>query len=251
MFKKINKVVSILLSISIVAAGVCMISQCLSIYNSGDKPYTRAAVAEAFAEIKVPIIIFASLFVASIILDLIMPFEESKKIMSPYKPFVINAINKKWDIASLNDPMITKEKNKRRLLNIISLVLIGLGFLVFGIYALNPQNYHQSQINQSMIKAMTVFCICIIIPFIFRLICVYINEKSLKTEISIAQKLTKVAQKNNTPIEEKGNTTALNVVKGAVIIASIAIILFGLFSGGTADVLTKAINICTECIGLG
>ena len=30
-----------------------------------------------------------------------------------------------------------------------------------------------------------------------------------------------------------------------------ACLIGGAFAGGWADVLTKAINICTECIGLG
>ncbi|MBQ8580085.1 MAG: thioredoxin [Oscillospiraceae bacterium] len=28
-------------------------------------------------------------------------------------------------------------------------------------------------------------------------------------------------------------------------------IAYGAAAGGTADVLTKAVNICTECVGLG
>ncbi|MBR2311262.1 MAG: thioredoxin [Oscillospiraceae bacterium] len=32
---------------------------------------------------------------------------------------------------------------------------------------------------------------------------------------------------------------------------AVVCILVGYFSGGTEDVLTKAVNICTECVGLG
>lgn len=31
----------------------------------------------------------------------------------------------------------------------------------------------------------------------------------------------------------------------------IAIFAYGFLAGGTADVMTKAVNICTECVGLG
>lgn len=31
----------------------------------------------------------------------------------------------------------------------------------------------------------------------------------------------------------------------------IALFAYGFFAGGTADVMTKAVNICTECVGLG
>ena len=40
----------------------------------------------------------------------------------------------------------------------------------------------------------------------------------------------------------------LRLVLGIVLLS---FLIYGLFSGGTADVLAKAANICSECIGLG
>lgn len=39
--------------------------------------------------------------------------------------------------------------------------------------------------------------------------------------------------------------------RNAIIIAAVIFIVAGLINGGTIAVLAKAINICTECIGLG
>ncbi len=39
--------------------------------------------------------------------------------------------------------------------------------------------------------------------------------------------------------------------KTAALALALALLLFGFFTGGTVDVLTKAVNICTECVGLG
>jgi len=39
--------------------------------------------------------------------------------------------------------------------------------------------------------------------------------------------------------------------RNAIIIAAVIFIVAGLINGGTVAVLAKAINICTECIGLG
>ena len=36
-----------------------------------------------------------------------------------------------------------------------------------------------------------------------------------------------------------------------IIVISICLIVIGIFDGSVSDVLQKAINICTECIGLG
>lgn len=40
-------------------------------------------------------------------------------------------------------------------------------------------------------------------------------------------------------------------VRLALLGVGIAIFAYGFIAGGTADVMTKAVNICTECVGLG
>ncbi|MBQ3229893.1 MAG: hypothetical protein IJB49_02620 [Clostridia bacterium] len=47
------------------------------------------------------------------------------------------------------------------------------------------------------------------------------------------------------------NKKALLAVRLSLLFVALAVRLFGYFSGGFNDVLTKAVNICTECIGLG
>jgi len=40
-------------------------------------------------------------------------------------------------------------------------------------------------------------------------------------------------------------------VRCVLVCAAVVLLVYGYLAGGTADVLTKAINICTECVGLG
>lgn len=47
------------------------------------------------------------------------------------------------------------------------------------------------------------------------------------------------------------NAKVINIVRICVFTVAVAFILYGFLSGGALAVLTKAINICTECIGLG
>lgn len=41
------------------------------------------------------------------------------------------------------------------------------------------------------------------------------------------------------------------IVTAVILVLGIALAVIGLIGGGAADVLAKAVNICTECIGLG
>ncbi len=43
----------------------------------------------------------------------------------------------------------------------------------------------------------------------------------------------------------------INLIRAALIVVALALIVAGILNGGLRDVLYKAINICTECIGLG
>ena len=40
-------------------------------------------------------------------------------------------------------------------------------------------------------------------------------------------------------------------MRGAVAVFGVTFVVLGIFNEGVRDVLIKAINICTECIGLG
>ena len=50
---------------------------------------------------------------------------------------------------------------------------------------------------------------------------------------------------------EPKNKLAINIARGVILGLSMVLIVVGIFDGSVEDVLQKAINICTECIGLG
>ena len=53
------------------------------------------------------------------------------------------------------------------------------------------------------------------------------------------------------PMKGARETRAKAVARAALLVAAAALIALGVRNGGLRDVLIKAINICTECIGLG
>lgn len=55
---------------------------------------------------------------------------------------------------------------------------------------------------------------------------------------------------NETPTVE-ADEKKHRLIRNAILAASVIFIVAGLINGGTIAVLAKAINICTECIGLG
>lgn len=250
MYKRTGKILGILLSASILISGICMIMQCLNIYNSGDKPYSREAVAEAFNLISVPIYICIALIAITFIYNLFIDVPWKEYPDTNNNLYIIKAISRKKDIHKTDLPQLKKTRKTRVILSIILIVLYVIGFVCFLCYAMNPSNFHQSKINASMIKAMIVFCSCISIPFVYSIIYVYLIDRTRKREIDVIRPLLKDIP--STEIKNNYSKSSVYIyIKVAALIISSAILIYGLISGGTADVLTKAINICTECIGLG
>ena len=54
-----------------------------------------------------------------------------------------------------------------------------------------------------------------------------------------------------TPAPEKEKAFPVGGLRIALYAAAVVFIVLGVMNGGLYDVLVKAINICTECIGLG
>ncbi len=46
-------------------------------------------------------------------------------------------------------------------------------------------------------------------------------------------------------------SASIRIVQAILLLISVVLIVLGVMNGGLYDVLVKAINICTECIGLG
>ena len=67
--KWIRLIFGIILSISLIAAGLCLIGACISIYQSGDRPFSRESVALYFSQIAVPVYIALALTIVGFILN--------------------------------------------------------------------------------------------------------------------------------------------------------------------------------------
>lgn len=245
----INRVLliyNILMSASIIIAGICLIWGCLSIYYSGDD-YSRELVAYTFSKINVPIYVCLGLIFGSLIINLIIPSPQIRKPIKHYNKMLLNLTN--THDANANAEYVKNEKTKKYLnsINFLCVFVFGGAFLI---YALNGNNFHQSDINASMIKAMWILLPCIIVPFAFSVFTHYYSISLTKKQIEILKTLP-TKEKATDTAEIKSDGKKILITKIVIATVAVAILIFGAVTGGFADVLTKAVNICTECIGLG
>lgn len=251
--KMIHFIYSILLSAVTVVAAICLIVSCVNIYNSGDDPYSREIVAEYFSRIAIPVYLCLVLVIGGIVLDLAMPVEKKKATAGKQTAMQLQRLHAKIDLTQCDSELsaaVYKEQKKRKLHYTISLVLLVIGVICFLPYGLNGNNFHQSDITDSMIKAVTLLAASLILPFGYAIFASYYGKASMEKELALLKQVKTFRETTDTVVIANKNNQLL-IIRCVILVVGALLLLYGLFTGGVADVLTKAINICTECIGLG
>lgn len=248
--KKLRRIYGIALSCVIILAGICLMVACVGIYLSGDAPFSRQSVADAFSPIAIPVYLCLILVIAGFVLNLISP-QTAAKVTAIKQPAVtLKRLHARADFSSCSSELkagILAQQKRRRNISRICALILGICALVFLVYALDSSHFHSSEINRSMISAMTVLLPCLVVSFATCVFTVRACGRSILREIELLKQCPKAAQVQEQPVK----AASLNACRYALLIAALALAIFGFCTGGTADVLTKAVNICTECIGLG
>lgn len=241
--KRIHQIYGIVLSVAAVIAGICLIAACISINNIGDRPFTPERVATAFSTIAIPVWICVALVIGGFVLDGFFPAEKGKSNVQKQYPALLEKQYRK-------DPSLrnNRERNNRQLHNCITLGLLAVGSAVFLFYGLNGANFDSRDITGSMVKAMYVLLPCMVVPFCYAVFAAYYARISMKRELEML-KQSEAAPAAAVP--EKVHRCPLMAIRWAVLAVGVFLLVFGFCTGGTQDVLTKAVNICTECVGLG
>lgn len=246
------RVFRILLSISIVGAGLSLIYGCLWIYRSG--AYSYESVSTAFSMICIPVYVCLGLVALSIVLELILPYTDKAKAQISYEDRLKLMLSKK-DLSECGDEkllQIKSERKKRKLINALKWVLVALSSLAFLVYALNGSNFDTKEINASVISAMWVMLPCLAVMFVASLVAEILSGKSFQREAKLISDLPSKAKADaSAEIAKCKGDRKLVIIRCVILLIAVGLLIFGFATGGFADVLTKAVNICTECIGLG
>ena len=251
--KRIHQVYGILLSAALVVSGILLMIACVGIYHSGDRPFTPEAVAAAFSGIAVPVYLCLGLIVGGFILEGFFPAEKKKQQPEKQYGAILARLHSKADLENCDAALrkqIKKQQNARKTHKGIALGLLALGSIVFLCYGLNGANFDQQDITGSMAKAMYLFIPCLAVPFAYGVFAAYHKNLSMQKEIALLKQANahKAGASEKQPADRKKLFLS---VRWALLGIAVGIMVFGFLTGGTNDVLTKAINICTECVGLG
>lgn len=264
--KRTHLIYGISLSVVVILAALSLILSCYNIYDGGDGEFSREIVAEQFSRIAVLVYICLAGIVGGVILSICLPVvkesdgKENIKHLKAHPNFYMTRerLAKKVDLATCSPELAKKIKTER----IKRAVSAGICAVVCAIAAIplllrisNPQNYDKYQINESIIPAVAftlIWCVC---ALIFCLALSILVRASQKVEISYLKEAISLGatapKKTDDTSKAKKKKIITWSVRGVILAVAIVFIVVGIFNGGMADVLGKAIRLCTECIGLG
>ena len=254
--KKIHKIYGILLSLSLAAAAICLMVACVGVYRSGEAPlYSREEVAAAFVPIAVPVYLSLVLTVGGAVLHLLLP-AEGERLRAPYRPArVLRGLRRRALLTEEQLRVAKRAQKTRRLHSWITAILVAVGAAVFLVYALvfadfPPPDRIKEELNAAMVRAMWVLLPCVAIPLGYGIFTAYYCRRSMENEIVLLKGADLSAKPAEAKPVDKGGFP-VTAVRYGLLAVGLFLLVYGFATGGIADVLTKAVNICTECIGLG
>lgn len=260
---------NVFVSAMIVITGVLFAYECYLIYKSGSSPFTRESIAEAFSHISVVTYITISLVIAGAGLYIFMP-ENNEKLKGSRSPAVlVSTLSKRVNCDTLPGELaekILKERKLRKLISWARVVILILSTTLPLIYLLNPDNFpaESGKYNAEILHGMLVYLAFLAPLAVYEVIYIIVSDASLHREYELLKEAIKLSGVSNIEVEApiskiakirdflKDNEKPITLgVRIAFVGCAVAFIVIGVFNGGMADVLNKAIKICTECIGLG
>ena len=238
-----------------VTVGILMMISCVKIYYGGE--FTRELVTEHFLRsVAIPAYTLIALILGGFALSIAIPCPTKKEKVKRDSIAALSKLKGKVDITALPQEYsksIHAENTKRSVHTALFYTLLGLGSAIFLFYALNVENFPKENINAEVIRAVMMLVYTLAIPLIYYVFLRYYFEKSREKEASVykdaIRELGLVC--DTVKVEEQHKFPLSLIIRILLVCTAIALVVIGLCLGGTADVIAKAVNICTECIGLG
>ena len=271
--KTLHLVYSLVLSALALALATVLVVMCIDIYNSGPHPFTRESVGERLLKISPLIYIFIAAVICGVVLNTVAPVEKERAKGTVPNALVLRRLyGKMGTMTKETSDKIEKQRAIRFIMIVVSFILIlgaSIASLIYVLSVLEPSaDMHGATISASL-GTLRFF----IAPLSYLIVTVFVCKSSVKKELDAVKEQIKLKNEGEERDEARGAVTKLTdelyeslksakepkvwhkyfsfAFKCALACTAIVFIFVGIDNGGMADVLGKAVKICTECIGMG
>lgn len=240
-------------------AAVCLLLcwQAVDIYLTGNSPnnfsapgvrinpvYTRELVGSRLAAVAPVLFAYLALVVAGLVLQAAAGEKPKVRAAVPAEDRLQTLYQRITEIP----PEARAEQRRRQKARLSAGVVILGCSIMAGTYLLNAGNFSSLDLEQvvgSMVKHVAPWGV---LGLAAAAAASVLSGQSAQRELEILKSAPKKELEPAASVEKKRALPALRI---AFYAAAIVLIALGIANGGLWDVLVKAVNICTECIGLG
>lgn len=251
--KKLHLIYGCILSVLLLAVTIALLASCLHIYNSGDRPYSPASISAQFQKIALLVYVALAAIVGGIAIGLIFPAEKDRpRAIKDESALLRRQQERSGSLTGSFAQRADREQKKRRRIRLMCGIFFTAIMILPALYFLDFDNFTVARLNQDIIKALLYCLIPAIEGLMLCYCCKLYCQRSIQREIDIWKEAIKANEVS--PSQARSKPTPRDHVfylRTAIGVIALAFIIIGIFNGGAADVLLKAIAICTECIGLG
>ena len=267
--KSPGKIFFTLLSIMIIFTGVCYILAACHIYfTGGQTPYSREIVGKYLLWLLLPSLITVVMTVVGFFTSLFdkvdVPTEDEPSADALVSPMPkLKKLLSKFDEGSSSDEVklrLKEQRGKRSLALLVAILASVVSLIASSFILLDFERFTVENLNLDIAFASLLIFLAVALAGFAWGIYGRINARAINDEISIIRSAIKESPELLVNSKETGkkefseiifSDTAKVVLRVAFFSLSVILIVLGILNGGMADVLGKAVNICTECIGLG
>ena len=253
---KYGKILAIATAICVILLGIAFIACCTHLYfTGGDNPFTRESVGRYLVILAVPSFITIAIAIGGFVFAYVNKTKDDElakrtnlEILESFKSrFVFDS----FDDETKADALALKKK--RDIISIVAIAISAICTVIALVYFFFIGDFPNDNHNREIISALTLVLPLFAVAAAIHVIRLYIVENCAKQEYDLLRASVK---KNSIPAMAKEIRTeklisGVNITKCVILAVAVVFVLIGIFNGGVADVLSKAVKICTECIGLG
>lgn len=248
--RKIHLIYGCVTAALIILLAVALIVSCVAIYQSGDRPFSAESIASAWRKIAVLGWLCLAAVVGSVILHIALPLEPERsgsirsqhELLQRYSPL-------HSELTPEEQKTVEKERRVRRTSKAVTAAAIILLAVYPIIYFTDISHFGVTDLNGDIFRGILVALIPAAAALVLVYLCGRLADSSIRREIGVYQ--AHPLKPERVSHGDKTNPKALIAMRSLLLAAAVVLIILGIANDGVADVLGKAIRICTECIGLG
>lgn len=248
-----SKIISLTTTVLVILLGIMFIVCCAHLYfTGGDQPYSRERAGKYLLVLAIPSFVTLASVITGIVYNL-KTGENDVENTARTNSELLNSFASRYDFSSFPDDVraaVNNERSKRKILKTVAYCISAVLMLIAVIYLTLVAKYTIENLNGDVILSLAIALPLTVIAIAIHIPVAYTVEKSSKRELEMHKESIKL---NGAPklAEKKQENDRFNAVKYVILGVAVLLIVLGIINGGMADVLNKAVKICTECIGLG